>query len=75
MRWVFATLLKKVSQYPLTTQVQPLHDKAKKVGWSSGGMTSVAEPDPFDTDPDPAFQFDTDPNPAFQSDTDPDLTV
>ncbi len=36
-------------------------------------MGSVADPDPFDTDPDPAFHFDTDPdpNPAFQSGTDP----
>ncbi len=28
------------------------------------------EPDPFDTDPDPAFHFGTDPDPAFQFDTD-----
>ncbi len=36
--------------------------------------TSVADPDPFDTDPDPAFHFDTDPDtdPAFHFDTDPD---
>jgi hypothetical protein len=40
--------------------------------------TSVADPDPFDTDPDPAFHFDTDLDPAFQLiliqlfDTDPD---
>ncbi len=33
---------------------------------------SVADPDPFDTDPDPAFHFDTDPDPAFQFETDPD---
>jgi hypothetical protein len=26
---------------------------------------SVADPDPFDTDTDPAFHFDTDPDPAF----------
>ncbi len=32
---------------------------------------SVANPDPLDTDPDPAFHFDTDPDPAFQSDPDP----
>ncbi len=32
-------------------------------------ISSVADPDPFDTDPDPAFHFD--PDPAFQSDTDP----
>jgi hypothetical protein len=31
--------------------------------------TSVADPDPFDTDTDPAFHFDTDPDPAFQFDT------
>jgi hypothetical protein len=34
---------------------------------------SVADPDPFDTDPDPAFDFETDP--AFHFDTDPDPTV
>ncbi len=33
-------------------------------------MLSVVDPDPFDTDPDPAFHFDTDPDPAFQFDTD-----
>jgi hypothetical protein len=33
--------------------------------------TSVANPDPFDMDPDPAFHFDADPDPAFQSDLDP----
>ncbi len=33
---------------------------------------SVADPDPFDTDTDPAFHFETDPDPAFQYDTDPD---
>ncbi len=27
-------------------------------------ITSVADPDPFDMDPDPAFQSDTDPDPA-----------
>jgi hypothetical protein len=36
---------------------------------------SVADSDPFDADPDPAFYLDTDPDPAFQFDTDPDLTV
>jgi hypothetical protein len=36
--------------------------------WQPG---SVADPDPFDTDP--AFHFVTDP--AFQFDTDPDPTV
>ncbi len=39
----------------------------------------VADPHPFDMDPDPAFNFDTDSDsdPAFQFDTDPDpeLTV
>jgi hypothetical protein len=34
-------------------------------------VISVADPDPFDTDPDPAFHLDTDPDPAFQSDPDP----
>ncbi len=33
--------------------------------------TSIADPDPFDTDPDRAFHFDTDPDPAFQFDADP----
>jgi hypothetical protein len=33
--------------------------------------TSVADPDPFDTDSDPAFHFDADPAPAFKFDTDP----
>ncbi len=28
-------------------------------------------PDPFDTDPDPAFHFNTDPDPAAQCDMDP----
>jgi hypothetical protein len=31
----------------------------------STGRTSVADPDPFDTDPDPAFHFGMDPDPAF----------
>jgi hypothetical protein len=39
------------------------------------GKTSVADPDPFDTDPDPAYHFDTDTDPAFQFDTDPEPTV
>ncbi len=34
--------------------------------------TSVADPDPSDTDPNPAFHFDTDPDPALQFYTDPD---
>ncbi len=38
-------------------------------------LISVADPDPFDTDPNPAFHFDTDPDPAIQFDTDPDPTV
>jgi hypothetical protein len=37
--------------------------------------SSVADPDPFDTHPDPAFHFDTDPDPVFQFATDPDPTV
>jgi hypothetical protein len=32
---------------------------------------SVADSDPFDTDPDPTFHFDMDPDPSFQYDTDP----
>jgi hypothetical protein len=39
------------------------------------GPSSVADLDPFDTDPDPAFHFDMYPYPSFQFDTDPDLTV
>ncbi len=35
-------------------------------------MPSVTDPDPFGTDPDPAFHFDTDPDHACQFDTDPD---
>jgi hypothetical protein len=34
-------------------------------------LNSVADPYPFDTDPDPAFHFGTDPDPAFQFDKDP----
>jgi hypothetical protein len=33
-------------------------------------ISSVADLDPFDTDP--AFHFDTDPDPALQFDPDPD---
>jgi hypothetical protein len=33
--------------------------------------SSVAGPDPFDTDPDPVFHFYTGPGPAFQFNTDP----
>ncbi len=36
---------------------------------------SVADQDPFDKDPDPAFHFNMDPDPAFQYETDPDPTV
>jgi hypothetical protein len=39
------------------------------------GKTSVADPDPFYTDPDNAFHFDPDPDPAFHFDTDPEQTV
>jgi hypothetical protein len=40
-------------------------------------QSSVADPDPFDPDPDPAFHFDTDPDPdpVFLFDMDPDPTV
>jgi hypothetical protein len=34
-------------------------------------QTSVADPDPFNTDPDLVFHFDRDPDPAFQFDPDP----
>jgi hypothetical protein len=36
-------------------------------------LSSVADLDPFEPDPDPAFQFDTDPDadPAFQFEPDP----
>jgi hypothetical protein len=37
--------------------------------------TSVADPDPFDPDPDHAVKFDNDPDPAFQFDTIPNPTV
>ncbi len=39
-----------------------------------GHEDGVADLDPFDTDPDPAFHFDTDldPDPVFQFDTNPD---
>ncbi len=35
---------------------------------------SVADPDPFDVDPDPAFHFDSDTDLSFHSNTDTDLT-
>ncbi len=38
-------------------------------------LGSIADLDPFDTDPDHALHFDTDPDPAFHFDTDPDPTV
>jgi hypothetical protein len=41
----------------------------------TAAATSVADPDPFDTNPDPAFHFDTDQDPAFQFDMDPNPTV
>jgi hypothetical protein len=34
---------------------------------------TVADPDHFDTDPDPAFHFESDP--SFQFDMDPDPTA
>jgi hypothetical protein len=39
----------------------------------SSHLTSVADPDHFDTDPDHIFYFDTDPDPAcdFSTDLDP----
>jgi hypothetical protein len=38
-------------------------------------LFSVADPDLFYTDPDPAFHFDTDPDPAFQFVMNLDSTV
>ncbi len=38
-------------------------------------MSSVADPDPFFTDPNPAFHFDIDPDLDFQFDTDTDPGV
>ncbi len=35
--------------------------------------TSIADPDPFDTNP--ACHFDTDPDPPFQLDTEPEPTL
>jgi hypothetical protein len=35
-------------------------------------LISVADPDPFDTDPDPDFHFSTDQDPAFRPEMDPD---
>jgi hypothetical protein len=46
-----------------------------KIWGRLSGLTSVADPDHFDTDPDPAFHFDPDLDPAFQFDTDPNPTV
>jgi hypothetical protein len=42
-------------------------------GFATLVVSSVADPDPFDTepDPDPAFHFVTDPYPAFLFDPDP----
>ncbi len=37
--------------------------------------SSIVDPDPFYTDPDPAFHFDTDLDPVFQPDRDPDPAV
>ncbi len=34
------------------------------LGFELGELTSVADPDPFDTDPDPACHSDTDPDPT-----------
>jgi hypothetical protein len=38
-------------------------------------ICSVADPDHFDTDPDPTFHLDTDLDPTFHFDTDPDPTI
>ncbi len=39
--------------------------------------SSVADPDPFESDPDPTFHFETNPNPAFHfyTDLDPEPNV
>jgi hypothetical protein len=59
----------KLSYYPVTIILHA--DLA-----TNGAIApNVVDPDPFDMDPDPAFQFDADWDPAFQFDTDPDLTV
>jgi hypothetical protein len=46
-----------------------MHMKPRNMPISLGLIhSSVADPDPFDTDPDPVFQFDTDPDPyCFQA--------
>ncbi len=38
-------------------------------------LNSIADLDPFDPDPEPAFHFDMDPDPDFTFDTDPDPTA
>jgi hypothetical protein len=38
-------------------------------------MTSVADSDHFDKDPDPAFRFGMGPDLTFPFDTDPDPTI
>jgi hypothetical protein len=56
---------------PYETDADPKH-------WFSLDISiliSVADPDHFDADPDPAFHFDTDPDPTFHLDTDPEPTV
>ena len=35
-------------------------------------LTSVADPERFDADPDPTFPADADPDPTFPADADPD---
>jgi hypothetical protein len=49
--------------------------KRQPDSYSFSPATSVADPDPFDTDPDPAFHLETDPDPDFQFDTDPGPAV
>ncbi len=48
---------------------EPMRRDFAVVSTILSATTSVADPDPFDTDTDPAFHFDTDPDPAFQFDT------
>ncbi len=62
--------------YPQPRPMQPHYLWVNLISWDYP-VISVADPDQFDTDPDPAFPFDTDPDldPAFQFDTDPDPTA
>ncbi len=56
------TVLVQVTPFILTT----FHARAFLSPGRNYIEDSVADPEPFDTDPDPALHFDTDPDPAFQ---------